>query len=87
LIFTRNLGPVRCALRPHRPRGRTEAREGHWYPTFIRCTVHPVQHWGGAEQVKRISRLGQRPVRKMPSYLPAPTAALNLSRWNCSLSK
>jgi hypothetical protein len=66
---------------------RTEARKGHWYPTFIRCTVHSAQPLGGAEQVKRISRVRQRLVRKMLSYLPAPIAALNLSRWNSSLSK
>jgi hypothetical protein len=46
-----------------------------------------VQPSGGAEQVRRISRVRQRLVRKMSSYLPAPIAALNLSRWNSSLSK
>jgi hypothetical protein len=66
---------------------RTEARKGHWYPTFLRCTVHSVLPLGGAEQVKRISRVRHRLVTKMLSYLPAPIAALNLSRWNCSLSK
>ena len=66
---------------------RTEARKGHWYPTFLCGTVHSVQPPGGAEQVKRISRVRRRLMRKMRSYLPAPIAALNLSRWNCSLSK
>jgi hypothetical protein len=27
-------------------------RNGHWYPSFIRCTVHSVQPLGGPEQVK-----------------------------------
>jgi hypothetical protein len=66
---------------------RTQARKGHWYPTFICCTVYSVQLSGEAEQVKRISRVRQRLVRKMLSYLPAPMAALNLSRGNSSLSK
>jgi hypothetical protein len=66
---------------------RTEARKGHWYTTFIRCTVHSAQPLGGADQFKRISRVRQRPVRKMLFYLPASIAAWNLSRLNCSLSK
>src|SRR5262245_59587849 len=51
------------------------------------CRSDSEQPLGGAEQVKRISRVRQRLARTILSYLPAPIAALNLSRWNRSFSK
>ena len=42
---------------------------------------------GRAEQVERVDRGRRRLVRERRLYLPATAAAVNRTRWNCSLSK
>jgi hypothetical protein len=62
------------------------ARDTGIPPSFaVRSTWR--SHLGEPSKVKRYSGVRQRSLRMKLSYLPAPMAALNLSRWNSSLSK